>query len=142
MKRFRLLSLLLGPLTIAIVAAVAPPVFAGISPDELCTGDPCVIAGDHELPVSLDRLVIDFGNRAVILTGTLDIGQDQVLLAARSFDIGGQSRAPAPTRIPAASNSTPTTSRFERAAWCPCALLKTASAVSSKCSRSTRSPGR
>ncbi len=58
--------------------------------DDLCTGDPCVIAGAHDLPDSLDRIVIDFGNVAVVLTGSLDIGQNEVLLSARSFEIEGE----------------------------------------------------
>lgn len=76
---------------IALLGASAPQAsHAGVPADDLCTGDPCVISGDHTLPVKLDGIVIDFGNRAVILNGTLNIGQNDVLLAARSFEISGQ----------------------------------------------------
>jgi hypothetical protein len=78
------------PLVGVLVTLAAVTAHAGVPPEDLCTGDPCVIAGDHELPVSLDRIIIDFGNRAVVLSGTLDIGQNDVLLAARTFDISGQ----------------------------------------------------
>ena len=72
-------------------ASVAVPLAASAGiVDDLCTGDPCVIAGPHELPDSLDRIVIDFGNVAVVLTGSLDIGQNEVLLSARTFEIEGE----------------------------------------------------
>jgi hypothetical protein len=68
--------------------AAASPARGGV-PEDLCTGDPCVISGNHELADSLDTIVIDFSNRAVILTGSLDIGQNDVLLSARTFEISG-----------------------------------------------------
>lgn len=65
-----------------IAAANVSPAHAGLSTDDLCTGDPCIIAGDHMLPFNLEPVTIDFGNRAVILAGTLDIGENDVLLTA------------------------------------------------------------
>lgn len=65
------------------------PARAGTVADDLCTGDPCVIAGDHVLPASLTPVIVDFGNRLVVLAGTLDIGENEVLLSARAFEIDG-----------------------------------------------------
>lgn len=78
-------------LIVAFLAAAASvsPTHAGLLADDLCTGDPCVIAGDHMLPFNLEPVTVDFGNRAVILTGTLDIGENDVLLSARTFAISG-----------------------------------------------------
>ncbi len=75
----------------SVLIAVAPlPAYGGVPADDLCTGDPCIIAGDHVLPSNLDGITVDFGNRAVVLSGTLDIGQNDVLLTARSFTISGR----------------------------------------------------
>ncbi len=52
--------------------------------DDLCTGDPCVITGSH--PVT-DLSVLDFGTRAVILEGTLDLGSGTATVQAGSFTI-------------------------------------------------------
>ena len=42
-----------------------------VTPDDLCTGDPCTISGVHDLEA--DPLELDFGTREVILTGTARI---------------------------------------------------------------------
>ncbi len=78
----------------APVAATAPAValaillLAGVADatvaDDLCTGDPCVITGSHAVT---DLSVLDFGTRAVILEGTLDLGSGTVTLQAGSFTI-------------------------------------------------------
>lgn len=86
----QLSSFILGSLaSTVLIAGTAMPIQAGVPADDLCTGDPCVIAGDHELTESLNRIIIDFGSRDVVLTGTLGIGQNEVLLSAKSFAISG-----------------------------------------------------
>jgi hypothetical protein len=80
------------PLLLQFLSA---PAEAGVPADELCSGDPCVIEGTHTLPDSLERTIIDFGNRAVIINGTLDIGQNEVLLSGRTFEVGGEIRGSA-----------------------------------------------
>jgi hypothetical protein len=75
--------------TLLTLAASATPASAGIPADELCTGDPCVISGTHTLEFNLDPVIVEFGNRAVVLAGTLDVGENDVLLSARTFEISG-----------------------------------------------------
>ena len=90
MLTYRIITPLLSALAAAIATGISLPASAGVPADDLCTGDPCVISGDHTLRDTLDPIVIDFGNRAVVLTGTLNIGQNQVLLSARTFTVSGQ----------------------------------------------------
>jgi hypothetical protein len=79
------------------------PAEAGVPPDDLCSGDPCVIEGEQTLSESLDRIIIDFGNRAVIINGTLDIGQNEVLLSGRTFEVSGEIRGSATEEIASGS---------------------------------------
>ena len=48
-------------------------------PDFFCTGDPCIITTDVEVPDGSD---VNFGNRHVILAATLEIGSGSFFLAA------------------------------------------------------------
>ena len=71
---------------LALLLALAPGAAATV-PGDLCTGDPCVIpAGTH--PVDTGS-VLDFGPRAVVLEGVLDLGSGAVTLLAERFEIRG-----------------------------------------------------
>lgn len=75
-----------GAAFLALLLALAPAAAATV-PDDLCAGDPCVIAaGTHSVePGSL----LDFGSRAVVLEGVLDVGSGSATLLAGSFEIRG-----------------------------------------------------
>jgi hypothetical protein len=61
-------------------------------PDFFCTGDPCIITADIDVPHLSD---VDFGNRHVILQSTLDAGSGSFFLSAGRLTIhpDGQFRA-------------------------------------------------
>jgi len=61
-------------------------------PDFFCTGDPCIITTDVEVPDGSD---VNFGNRHVILAATLEIGSGSFFLAAGRLTVAstGQFRA-------------------------------------------------
>lgn len=74
----------LTSLIILLVAALfSRPVF-GLSPDDLCSGNPCVIASDEK--VEQDE-ILEFGSRSVVLRATLDGGDNRLTIRAGSFSI-------------------------------------------------------
>jgi cysteine-rich repeat protein len=85
MRRARLLQVTL----FVLLVASTHPALATVA-DDVCTGDPCVIAGSHAIdPLS----VLDFGARSVVLDGTLDVGTGQMTILTGSFTQNGQIRA-------------------------------------------------
>jgi len=69
-------------LCFSVAAGVLGPIGCESEPDELCLGDPCVITGTHVVdPFSQ----IDFEDRDVVLSGTLDIDSGSVTILAGSF---------------------------------------------------------
>ena len=80
-------------LAIALVTAAGLGRAAGLSvPSQFCSGDPCVITSPKDAD---PNIVLDFGNRAVVLQNTLtikDLPSDAVgslTIKARSFTING-----------------------------------------------------
>jgi hypothetical protein len=74
--------------SILVLVAALPALFAlpaaGLSPDDLCGGDPCVITADEK--VDQDE-VLDFGPRTVVLSSTLDARDNDLTIRAGSFSI-------------------------------------------------------
>jgi hypothetical protein len=64
-------------------------------PNVFCTGDPCIITEDVDIPNLSD---VDFGSRHVILRATLDVGAGTFFLSAGrlTIDPDGQFRAKGP----------------------------------------------
>jgi hypothetical protein len=54
------------------------------TPDDLCTGNPCVISSNKNIE---SGSIIDFGTRDVILERTLDVGSGSMTLRAGSFTV-------------------------------------------------------
>lgn len=52
-----------------------------------CTGNPCVISGEHDV---VDGANVDFGDRAVVLEGTLSVSDGSMTILAGEFRIGAQ----------------------------------------------------
>lgn len=71
-----------------------PSVAWGTVADDLCDplDDPCVISGNNAID---DFSTLDFGSRAVVLEGTLDVGTGEMMIEAGSFEMtaDGQIRA-------------------------------------------------
>ena len=73
-------------LTVLLTAAPGRAQVDCSNPDNLCTGDPCVI-GAIELPASC---VVDFGTRTVIISRRLRLPPDGVLsFSAGAFTVSG-----------------------------------------------------
>lgn len=81
-------NLLQAALVLLLVGFVHPA-FATVA-DDVCTGDPCVIAGTYAIDPSS---VLDFGARSVVLDGTLDVGTGEMTIYAGSFTQNGEIRA-------------------------------------------------
>ena len=79
----RTLALLMGP---AFTLSALDHASALTLPDDLCTGDPCVISSDHNID---SGSIIDFGARDVILEARLDVGSGSMTLRAASFTVQG-----------------------------------------------------
>jgi len=62
----------------------------GTVADNVCAGDPCVIAGTHAIT---HLSTLDFGTRDVVLDGTLDVGTGQMTILAGSYTQNGDVRA-------------------------------------------------
>ncbi len=78
---------LLGSALVFVLAA--PSAHAVSDPNELCTGDPCVISQD----AFVDNLVLlDFGARNVVLQAQLSIDSGTVSIVAGSFLVEGNGR--------------------------------------------------
>jgi hypothetical protein len=82
----------LGACLVASPAAAQAPIN---DPNVFCTGDPCIITEDFDIPNLSD---VDFGSRHVILRATLDVDAGAFYLSAGrlTIDPDGQFRAKGP----------------------------------------------
>jgi hypothetical protein len=94
----RLISLL-----VLLAAHRVQAVSAG--PDDLCRGDPCVIARDANVDVG-GTLLLDFGPRRVVLDAVLTSGATALTILAGEFEIrsGGQIRGTRSVAVTADGN--------------------------------------
>jgi hypothetical protein len=76
-------SLWLALLLLPTLTLSAPERASALTtPDDLCTGNPCIISSDKDIE---SGSIIDFGTRNVILERTLDVGSGSMTLRAGSF---------------------------------------------------------
>lgn len=94
----------LALLAAALVLAAAPG-RAQITPDSLCTGDPCIISRDATIDPGA-VLQLDFGARRVIVEAVLNTGGTVVTFLAGSFEIRnmGQIRGNAGVTVATSGN--------------------------------------
>ena len=70
-------------------AQVIDPNVPATDPDAFCTGDPCIISSDIEVP---DLSDVDFGERHVILQSTLEVGEGSFSMSAGRLTVTSTGR--------------------------------------------------
>ncbi len=78
----------LRPGCVLSVLLTAAPVLGGVTPDDLCAGDPCVITANANLAGQGD-LGLDFGDRDVVIEAVVDVGDASLRLDAQNLEIRG-----------------------------------------------------